>query len=187
MSGTFELWCGGWRTIFIESWCFVSAVQSVCFLRLWRCMALFPCSAHVWSQLHVWFQPELFVCKLLHFYRVGEQGLVGAHRDDRIGKPSLSPGLTIKPVGDRTAITSLSALPVSFACWLFYFSLVPSFMLECIYYIFLDTPPLLILYLLIFYLLLEDTVLLFLQWCISYICLFFLFGPFTHCFHLSAL
>lgn len=28
-------------------------------------------------------------------------------------------GLTIKPVGDRTAIASLSALPVSFGCWLF--------------------------------------------------------------------
>lgn len=59
MSGTFELWFGGWRTIFIESWCFMSAVQRVCFRRLWRCTALFPCSVHVWPQLHVWFQPEL--------------------------------------------------------------------------------------------------------------------------------
>lgn len=84
-------------------------------------MAHFPCSVHVW--------PQHSVCKLnlLHVYRVAVQGLVAAHTDDRIGKPSLSPGLTIKPVGDRAAITSLSALPVSFACWLFLFLLSPFF------------------------------------------------------------
>lgn len=98
------------------------------------CVAAAPHVVSAWA---------LFVCKLnlLHVYRVAVQGLVAAHRDDRIGKPSLSPGLTIKPVGDRTAITSQSALPVSFACWLFYFSLVPSFLLECIHCFFLEPFP----------------------------------------------